>query len=107
MRDFEIDEARYPYADMRIGDNTFIVNIPTLDKVYPHPVPLPVALSVALRLNTLYYLGREQVSEHDALNCILTSPSKLWQLVCNEAHASLGRGLINRSEYLAIQLQEV
>lgn len=101
MRDFEIDEARYPYADMRIGDNTYIVHIPTLTKVYPH-VPQPVAMYVALRLNTLYHSG-----ERDALDCIITSPSKLWQLVRDEANAARGRGLIDNSEYLAIQLQEV
>lgn len=102
MRDFEIDEARYPYGDLRIGDNTFVANIPALTKVYPHPVPLTVALYVALRLNKLYHGG-----ERDALNGIVTSPSKLWQLVRDEAHAARGRGLIDHSEYLAIQLQEV
>lgn len=102
MRDFEIDKARYPYADLRIGDNTFIVNITTLNKVYPHPVPLPVALYVALRLNSLHHSG-----EREALAGIVTSPSKLWQLVRDEAHAARGRGLIDHNEYLAIQLQEV
>ena len=102
MRDFEIDEARYPYGDLRIGDNTFVANIPTLSKVYPHPVPLPVALAVALRLNKLHHGG-----QREALNGIVTSPSKLWQLVRDEAHAARGRGLIDHSEYLAIQLQEV
>lgn len=102
MRDFEIDEARYPYGDLRIGDNTFIANIPTLGKVYPHPVPLTVALYVALRLNKLHHSG-----EREALAGIVTSPSKLWQLVSDEAHAARGRGLIGLGEYLAILLQEV
>ncbi len=102
MRDFEIDESRYPYADLRIGDNTFVANVPTLTKVYPHPVPLIVALYVAQRLNKLYHSG-----ERDALTNIVTSPSKLGQLVCDEAHAARGRGLIDQIEYLAIQLQEV
>ena len=102
MRDFEIDKARYPYADMRIGDRTFIVNIPTLSKVYQYPVPQTVAMHVALRLNSLHHSG-----EREALAGIVTSPSKLWQLVRDEAHAARGRGLIDHSEYLAIQLQEV
>ena len=102
MRDFEIDETRYPYADMRIGDHTFITNIPTLTKVYPHSVPPTVATYVALRLNRLYHSG-----ERDALNGIVTDHSKLWQLVSDEAHAARGRGLINNSEYLAILHQEV
>ena len=102
MRDFEIDKARHPYADLRIGDNTFIANIPTLNKVYPHPVPLVLALHVALRLNNLHHEG-----QHEALAGIVTSPSKLWQLVSDEAHAARGRGLIDHSEYLAIKLQEV
>lgn len=101
MRDFEIDEARYPYADMRIGDNTYIMHIPTLTKVYQH-VPPTVAMCVALRLNKLYHSG-----ERDALNGIVTSQRNLWQLVCDEANAALGRGLIDNSEYRAIQLQEV
>lgn len=100
MRDFEIDKTRYPYADMRIGDSTFIVNIPTLTKVYQYPVPQTVAMYVALRLNNLYHSG-----ERDALDCIVTSHRKLWQLVIDEANAALSRGLIDQSEYLAIQLQ--
>ena len=102
MRDFEIDKARYPYGDLCIGDNTFIANIPTLTKVYPHPVPLQVALHVALRLNNLVHAGQRA-----ALAGIVTSPSKLWQLVRDEAHACRSKGLIDQSEYLAIQLQEV
>lgn len=102
MRDFEIDKARYPYADLRIGDNTFIANIPTLTKVYPHPVPLVLALHVALRLNTLYHEG-----QREALAGIVTSPQKLWQLVSDEAHACWSKDLIDHSEHLAIRLQEV
>ena len=102
MRDFEIDEARYPYSDMRIGDNTFIANIPTLTKVYPHPVPLTVAVYVSMRLNNLYHGGAR-----DALNSIVTNQSKLWQLVRDEARAARGRGLIDHDEYRTIQLQEV
>lgn len=102
MRDFEIDKARYPYGDLRIGDNTFIANIPTLNKVYPHPVPLVLALRVALRLNTMHHEG-----QREALAGIVTSPSKLWQLVRDEAHACRSKGLIDHSEYLAVQLQEV
>ena len=101
MCDFEIDEARYPYGVLRIGDNTFIANIPTLTKVYPHPVPQTVALYVALRLNKLYHSGKR-----DVLNGIVTSPSKLWQLVTDEAHAAHGRGLIDISEYVTILIQE-
>lgn len=100
MRDLEIDKTRYPYGDLRIGDNTFIAHIPTLNKVYPHPVPLVLALHVALRLNNRYHEGF-------ALAGIVTSPSKLWQLVSDEAHACRSKGLIDQSEYLAIQLQEV
>ena len=102
MRDLEIDKTRYPYGDLRIGDNTFIAHIPMLTKVYPHPVPLYVALYVALRLNTLVHEG-----QREALAGIVTSPSKLWQLVRDEAHACRSKGLIDQSEYLAIQLQEV
>ena len=102
MRDLEIDKTRYPYGDLRIGDNTFIAHIPMLTKVYPHPVPLYVALYVALRLNSLVHAG-----QREALAGIVTSPSKLWQLVRDEAHACRSKGLIDQSEYLAIQLQEV
>ena len=102
MRDFEIDKARYPYADLRIGDNTFIAHIPTLNKVYPHPVPLQLAMHVALRLNNLHHEG-----QREALAGIVTSPAKLWQLVHDEAHACRSKGLIDHSEYLAVQLQEV
>lgn len=102
MRDLEIDKTRYPYGDLRIGDNTFIAHIPMLTKVYPHPVPLYVALYVALRLNNLVHEG-----QREALAGIVTSPSKLWQLVRDEAHACRSKGLIDQSEYLAIQLQEV
>ncbi len=102
MRDFEIDKARYPYADLRIGDNTFIAHIPTLNKVYPHPVPLMLAQHVALRLNNLHHEG-----QREALAGIVTSPAKLWQLVRDEAHACRSKWLIYHSDYLAVQLQEV
>ena len=102
MRDFEIDKARYPYADLRIGDNTFIANIPTLKKVYPHPVPLALALHVALRLNNLHHDGHRE-----ALAGIVTSPAKLGQLVRDEAHACRSKDLIDHSKYLAVQLHEV
>ena len=102
MRDFEIDKARYPYADLRIGDNTFIAHIPTLNTVFPHPVPLQLAMHVALRLNNLHHEG-----QREALAGIVTSPAKLWQLVRDEAHACCSKGLIDHSEYLAVLLQEV
>ena len=102
MRDFEIDKARYPYGNLRIGDNTFIANIPTLSKVYPHPVPSVLAQHVALRLNNLHHEGHRE-----ALAGIVTSPAKLWQLVCDEAQACRAKGLIDNSEVLAVVLQEV
>lgn len=102
MRDFEIDKARYPYADLRIGDNTFIANIPTLSKVYPHPVPVPLARHVAMRLNNLHHGG-----QREALTAIVTSPAKLWQLVSDEAHACWSEDLIDHCEYLEVLLQEV
>lgn len=101
MRDFEIDEAKYPYGDLRIGDNTFVANIPTLAKVYLHPVPLIVALYVAERLNKLYHSG-----QREALANIVTSPERLFTLVRDEAHACRSLGLIDHSQYLAVQLQE-
>ena len=102
MRDFEIDKARYPYGDLRIGDNTFIANIPTLSKVYPHPVPLALALHVAQRLNVLYHNG-----EREALFNIVSSPQRLQQLVCDEADSCRSRGLLTQVDYLSVQLQEV
>ena len=102
MRDFEIDRARYPYADLRIGDNTFIAHIPTLTQVYPHPVPRALALHVALRLNNLHHGGHRE-----ALAGIVTSPEKIAQLVRDEAHACRSKGLIDQGEYLEVQLQEV
>ena len=102
MRDFEIDKARYPYADLRIGENTYIAHIPTLYKVYLHPVPLVLAMHVALRLNNLYHEG-----QREALANTVTSPAKLAQLVRDEAHACRSKGLIDHSEYLAVQLKEV
>ena len=102
MRDPEIDQIYYPYGNLRIGDNTYLAYIPALKKVYPHPVPLVLALHVAHRLNNLYHAGLRE-----ALVGIVTSPSKLWQLVLDEAHACRSKGLIDHSEYLAVQLQEV
>ena len=101
MRDPEIDQTSYPYGNLRIGDNTYLAHIPTLYKVYLHPVPLVVALHAAARLNALHHSG-----QREALANIVTSPVKLWQLVRDEAHACCSKGLIDRSEYLAVQLQE-
>lgn len=101
MRDLEIDQSCYPYGTLRIGDNTFLTNIPTLKKVYPHPVPLVVALHAAARLNALHHSG-----QREALANIVTSPERLFTLVRDEAHACRSRGLIDQSQYLAIQLQE-
>lgn len=101
MRDPEIDQTRYPYGDLRIGDNTFLANIPKLNKVYPHPVPLVVALHAAARLNALHHSG-----QREALANIVTSPERLFTLVRDEAHACRSRGLIDHSQYLAVQLQE-
>ena len=101
MRDPEIDKTRYPYGDLRIGDNTYLTHIPTLGKVYQHPVPLAVALHAAARLNALYHSG-----QREALANIVTSPERLFTLVRDEAHACRSRGLIDNSQYLAIQLQE-
>ena len=101
MRDPEIDQTCYPYGSLRIGDNTFLANIPTLEKEYPHPVPLVVALHAAARLNALYHSG-----QREALWNIVTSPERLFTLVRDEAHACRSRGLIDHSQYLAIQLQE-
>ncbi len=101
MRDHEIDQTRYPYGDLRIGDNTFVAYIPTLTKVYPQPVPLVVAAAAAARLNALHHSG-----EREALANIVTSPERLFTLVRDEAHACRSRGLIDNSQYLAVQLQE-
>ena len=101
MRDPEIDQTCYPYGSLRIGDNTFLANIPTMEKEYPHPVPLVVALHAAARLNALYHSG-----QREALANIVTSPERLFTLVRDEAHACRSRGLIDHSQYLAIQLQE-
>lgn len=101
MRDPEIDQTCYPYGTLRIGDNTFLANIPTLKKVYPHPVPLVVALHAAARLNALYHRG-----QREALANIVTSPAHLFTLVRDEAHACRSRGLIDNSQYLTVQLQE-
>ena len=101
MRDLKIDQTRYPYGNLRIGDNTFLANIPTLSKVYPHPVPRAVALHAAARLNSLHYSG-----QREALANIVTNPERLHTLVCDEAHACRSLGLIDHSQYLAVQLQE-
>ena len=101
MRDPEIDQTCYPYGNLRIGDNTFLANIPTLEKEYPHPVPLVVALRAAAKLNALYHSG-----QREALLNIVTSPERLFTLVRDEAHACRSRGLIDNAQYLAIQLQE-
>lgn len=101
MRDFEFDDTRYPYGDLRIGDSTFIANIPELYFVYPHPVQLAVAKHVALRLNKLHHSG-----EREVLGSVVTNPSKLWQLVHDEAHACRSRGLIGLGDYLLILTQE-
>ncbi len=101
MRDPEIDQTCYPYGNLRIGDNTFLANIPTLEKVYPHPVPLVVALHAAARLNALYHSG-----QREALWNIVTSPERLFTLMCDEAHACRSLGLIDYSQYRAVRLQE-
>ena len=101
MRDPEIDQTCYPYGNLRIGDNTFLAHIPTLNKVYPHPVPLVVALHAAARLNALYHSG-----EREALVNIVTSPERLFTLMCDAAHACRSLGLIDDSQYRAVQLQE-
>lgn len=101
MRDPEIDQTCYPYGNLRIGDNTFIANIPTLTKVYQHPVPLVVALHAAARLNALHHSG-----QREALANIVTSPERLFTLVRDEAHACRSRGMIDNAQYLAVQLQE-
>lgn len=100
MRDPEIDQTCYPYGNLRIGDNTFIANIPTLTKVYQHPVPLEVALHAAARLNALYHSG-----QREALANIVTSPERLLTLVRDEANACRSRGMIDNAQYLAVQLQ--
>lgn len=102
MRDPEIDQTCYPYGSLRIGDNTFIANIPTLTKVYQHPVPLEVALHAAARLNAMYHSGKAVAT----LANIVASPERLFTLVRDEAHACRSRGLIDNAQYLAIQLQE-
>lgn len=100
MRDPEIDQTCYPYGNLRIGDNTFLANIQTLSKVYPHPVPLEVALHAAARLNALYHSG-----QREALANIVTSPERLLTLVRDEANACRSRGMIDNAQYLAVQLQ--
>ena len=101
MRDTEIDKTCYPYGSLRIGDNTYLAHIPTLYKVYLHPVPLVVALHAAAWLNALHHSGHRE-----ALANIVTSPERLFTMVCDEAHACRSRGEIDHSQYLAIQLQE-
>ena len=100
MRDPEIDKTCYPYGSLRIGDNTFLANIPTLVKVYPHPVQLAVALHAAARLNALYHSG-----QREALENIVTSPERLLTLVRDSAHACRSLGLIDYSQYHAVRLQ--
>ena len=101
MRDLEIDQTCYPYGSLRIGDNTFLANIPTLEKEYPFPVPLVVALHAAARLNALYHSG-----QREALWNIVSSPSGMLTLMCDAAHACRSLGLIDNSQYRAVQLQE-
>ena len=101
MHDPEIDKTCYPYGSLRIGENTFLANIPTLEKEYPHPVPLVVALHAAARLNALYHSG-----QREALANIVTSPERLLTLMCDAAHACRSLGLIDHSQYRAVRLQE-
>ena len=101
MRDPEIDQTCYPYGSLRIGDNTFLANIPTLEKEYPFPVPLVVALHAAARLNALYHSG-----QREALWNIVSSPERTLTMMCDAAHACRSLGLIDNSQYRAVQLQE-
>lgn len=101
MHDPDIDKTCYPYGNLRIGDNTFIAHIPTLRKVYQHPVPLEVALHVAARLNALHHSG-----QREALVNIVTSHERLLTLVRDEADACISLGLIDPLQYLAVKLQD-
>lgn len=91
MRDFEIDEARYPFGALPIGDHWYLAKITTLSKVFEKPLPLPVILRVAKRLNGLHY-GKQQ----DALTRTILSP---LPLIVDEASAARTLGVISTDEY--------
>jgi len=61
MHEFEIDRRHYPYATMRVGDGTYVVYMPTQEKLYPTALPEALALRVCARMNEVHYAtGRKE-----------------------------------------------
>ena len=91
MRDLEIDQTRYPFGDLCIGDHWYLAKITALSKVFEKPLPLPVILRVAKRLNELYYGGHADALERTILNPL--------PLIVDEAAAARTLGLISTAGY--------
>lgn len=52
---FEVDKGRYPYGPVAVGDGWKLMHIPTQQITVDQTLPLPVASTAALRLNTQYH----------------------------------------------------
>ena len=91
MRNLEIDQTRYPFGDLRIGDHWYLAKITALSKVFEKPLPLPVILRVAKRLNELYYGGHADALTRTLLN--------LLPLIVDEASAARTLGVISTDRY--------
>lgn len=91
MREPEVDQTRYPYGDLRIGDNSYVTHIPTLSKVIDIPMPLALVLRVGVRLNALHYAGEKEALLRTTLN--------IKPLIVDEADAAKVLGLISVDEY--------
>lgn len=84
---FEYDKGSYPYGTVRIGDNYKLARVNSGDVLYEGVLPKPVAESVALRINAVFW------SRDDAkLAEILT---RIPALVKEEAHNSYLQQIIN------------
>ena len=60
---FERDLGAYPYSRMAIGDNIFVVHMPTLQKVLNVAMPQELAANVALRINSKYHAAKRAGGE--------------------------------------------
>lgn len=83
---FEIDKGAYPYTATRIGDHTYVLHTPTLEKCVTFPLPRAVAERVALQANTVYH-SRVQTPGP-------VTPLPWKELVAASLTACLGDGVI-------------
>lgn len=88
--------TQFPYGSVRIGDDRFLMHIPTQRKMFPIPLPRSVVEHVSLRLNTL--------NKHRAYLELtnMTQPPAMRTLVKNETTTCWRLGLVSTEKYHAI-----